>query len=861
GSKDQYFHRFIYDKDNRISEVYTSKDEIWWDKDASYTFYNHGAIARTVIGDLKVQGIDYAYTIHGWLKGINSSTMQSDRDIGKDGLFGGPRQFTAKDVFGYSLGYYNGDYQDIKGNSISQKFESQVLGSDLINSRQDLWNGNISYLITASPNVSNYNSTRSIFADIKGVSYNYDQLNRLLEARSFFNINTATNTWQFSGSTPSAYLENFTYDKLGNISHVNRWGNSAQMDNIDYRYNTQIGTGNLISNKLYHVDDAITGGAYIDDIDDQGTFNNAQDATINTLNNYAYDELGNLKRDNSEQIASIEWTMTGKVKKVIRTIGSAKPDLEFKYDANGRRIIKIVKNKPLNVANEKHYYYVYDADGLEMANYEITKTASGSVDKLYLASRVIHGASRLGVDNRKELLYDNGTNLSSVNITNTDRKLSFKAYELSNYLNNVLVVVSDKKIPRSIGGVTVDYFEPELINICDYYSFGGIIKSRSWSDPNFKYKYSFNGKEKDDEFNVVSGSYDFGARIYDSRLGRWLSMDPMSDDFVDESPYLFSYNNPIMFMDNDGEMGVPGFFKGLLFEYAGQVCSNLITKRDKGLRACFFDEIDWADVGISGLQGIYDPKAGCKRWVKIGTQLAKGALEYGKAAIDAKGSGEYKNYFKGTKDFSEVNKAFVVAVTVNKIGGSITKKVSASKVSKNADVQYWSSMTKLATNKLNKAIANKFSKSNITGKAINALVCHTKQVKAVAKIVNKVTAVGSIATNTTQNLVNDAVNPEKKTSTNSGSSSSSSSTSSTTSTNSTTATSTSSSPATTTSNTTRPVLYLPEPAGNGCYYINPQRTEMYDPNTRTTFKKEGGAWKFDKNNVRIDVKKMRVCNS
>ncbi|MEI6765621.1 MAG: hypothetical protein WCM76_08265 [Bacteroidota bacterium] len=38
------------------------------------------------------------------------------------------------------------------------------------------------------------------------------------------------------------------------------------------------------------------------------------------------------------------------------------------------------------------------------------------------------------------------------------------------------------------------------------------------------YRFGFNGQEKDDEITGVTGSdYDFGARIYDARVGRWMS--------------------------------------------------------------------------------------------------------------------------------------------------------------------------------------------------------------------------------------------------------------------------------------------------------------------------------------------------
>jgi len=86
-----------------------------------------------------------------------------------------------------------------------------------------------------------------------------------------------------------------------------------------------------------------------------------------------------------------------------------------------------------------------------------------------------------------------------------------------------------------------------------YPTFGSPMPARQYSDPNSKYKFGFNGKEKDNEINVNGGDYDFGARIYDSRLGRWLSLDPLMRKYADLSPYNFCNSNPIFFLDIDGK--------------------------------------------------------------------------------------------------------------------------------------------------------------------------------------------------------------------------------------------------------------------------------------------------------------------
>lgn len=75
--------------------------------------------------------------------------------------------------------------------------------------------------------------------------------------------------------------------------------------------------------------------------------------------------------------------------------------------------------------------------------------------------------------------------------------------------------------------------------------------------PATPYKYGFNGKEKDDEIKGGGNSYDFGDRIYDSRLGKWLSLDPLQAKFPMLSPYTFVANNPIFYIDPDGrDIGV-----------------------------------------------------------------------------------------------------------------------------------------------------------------------------------------------------------------------------------------------------------------------------------------------------------------
>jgi RHS repeat-associated protein len=81
------------------------------------------------------------------------------------------------------------------------------------------------------------------------------------------------------------------------------------------------------------------------------------------------------------------------------------------------------------------------------------------------------------------------------------------------------------------------------------------------------YRYGFNGKENDNEVSGNGNKVDFGARIYDSRLGRWLSVDPLAKDYSQFSTYCYVSNNPIAFIDPDGKKIVI-YYQELVFNPA-----------------------------------------------------------------------------------------------------------------------------------------------------------------------------------------------------------------------------------------------------------------------------------------------------
>ena len=74
------------------------------------------------------------------------------------------------------------------------------------------------------------------------------------------------------------------------------------------------------------------------------------------------------------------------------------------------------------------------------------------------------------------------------------------------------------------------------------------------------YRFGFNGKENDHDVKGFGNQQDYGARIYDGRLGRFLSVDPLTKEYPWYTPYQFSGNKPIRFNDRDGEEESDPFF-------------------------------------------------------------------------------------------------------------------------------------------------------------------------------------------------------------------------------------------------------------------------------------------------------------
>jgi len=291
-----------------------------------------------------------------------------------------------------------------------------------------------------------------------------------------------------------------------------------------------------------------------------GTTPNMGDIDDQALNNYVYDEIGNLTQNGKENISSITWTVYGKISSIAKTdpvTHNPLTDIQYTYDVAGNRISKTVTQHSATTTVTTTWY-VRDASGNVMSIYNAN---SSTITQTEIP---LYGSSRLG---EYKPGTDNAPNTVALPGGSTAKESSFirgqKIFELSNHLGNVMVTVTDKKmqvdastydangnlVSNTPGGI-VDGYVADLVTAQDYYPFGMVQPGRTYTATN-QYRYGFNGKENDND--IETGAQDYGMRIYDSRIGNFLSVDPLQDKFPWNSDYSFSEGDPINYIDLDGK--------------------------------------------------------------------------------------------------------------------------------------------------------------------------------------------------------------------------------------------------------------------------------------------------------------------
>jgi RHS repeat-associated protein len=171
-------------------------------------------------------------------------------------------------------------------------------------------------------------------------------------------------------------------------------------------------------------------------------------------------------------------------------------------------------------------------------------------------------------------------------------------------------------------------------------------------------RYGFNGMEMDDEIKGSQGtSYDFGARIYDPRVGRWLSGDPKKILYPELSVYAYSGNSPIVFVDKDGEVIIDPKTNKPVVKVNGEW--KTITKTDNEGKILEYGSV--SDKFVTNSQPVLDNLTASKAGTKVYDQMqglpTKVIIdtedEYNKTELKAKNSNSEwstKNGSPDTKD-------------------------------------------------------------------------------------------------------------------------------------------------------------------------------------------------------------------
>ena len=325
---------------------------------------------------------------------------------------------------------------------------------------------------------------------IRGYKFTYDNMSRMRNA--IYGEGTS-----ITPPTGKNFSENVIgYDYNGNITGLQRYGKVSgstygKIDDLSITY---------VGNQLNNVTDAATDPLY------NGAFNFV-DGNKTSIQEYKYDSNGNLEQDYNKKIAKIQYNSLN--------LPSA-----------------------LQFANGNSTDYLYGADGMKRRVTHKTAIANISVPMGQIKELVSSQISQTNTtDYCNNVIYENGV-LSMILTEEGYVTLSGDApiyhYYLKDHQGNNRVVINQASTVEQIN---------------HYYPFGGLFEVNTTTSGIQSYKY--NGKELDRIHGV--DWYDYEARMYDGALGRFTTVDPLTEKYYSTNLYAYCKNNPINRIDPDGK--------------------------------------------------------------------------------------------------------------------------------------------------------------------------------------------------------------------------------------------------------------------------------------------------------------------
>ena len=297
--------------------------------------------------------------------------------------------------------------------------------------------------------------------------------------------------------------EGYSYDGLGrltgtrsyNISLLSPYGYPVE-DGIRYDK-----AGNILSLKRHGLSGLSENLGYVYD---GGRLLSVRDTVQSRDYSFTYDEAGNVTKDDFTGL-TYRYNVIGKVSEIGKTgiAPGTGPILEVAF------------------VDSTKISYLADGTKLEAARHDGTAT-------VYRGSFILHRSQNGDVSLETEILPDG----IAVPVGNSLKMFTF----VKDHLGSTRTVV--------------DMQEGAVCEENDYYAFG--MKIPAVSGPQLiENRWRYSGKEEQD---AVAGIpyIDYGARLYDARIGRWLSPDPLAEKYFSLSLYNYCGDDPINRFDPDG---------------------------------------------------------------------------------------------------------------------------------------------------------------------------------------------------------------------------------------------------------------------------------------------------------------------